>query len=84
MKHLAPTYEIMTPEICRLHRSNLVMGKHSGRHAFKSKLDELGYGDLGENAFEDAFNQFKNLADKKKQIFDEDIVALVEDETGAR
>lgn len=81
LKH-AQTYEIMTPESVGLHRSNLVMGKHSGRHAFKSKLEEMGYGDLGENAFEDAFNRFKDLADKKKQIFDEDIVALVEDETG--
>ncbi|MDY0030247.1 MAG: 2-isopropylmalate synthase [Pseudobdellovibrionaceae bacterium] len=80
LKH-AQTYEIMTPESVGLTRSNLVMGKHSGRHAFKSKLEEMGY-NLGENAFEDAFNRFKDLADKKKNIFDEDIIALVEDSTG--
>ncbi|HPQ50412.1 MAG: 2-isopropylmalate synthase [Alphaproteobacteria bacterium] len=80
LKH-AQTYEIMTPESVGLTRSNLVMGKHSGRHAFKSKLDDMGY-TLGENAFEDAFNRFKDLADKKKNVFDEDIIALVEDETG--
>ena len=59
-------------------RSNLVMGKHSGRHAFKKKLEDLGYG-LGENALNDAFIRFKSLADKKKEIFDEDLVALVDD-----
>lgn len=80
LKH-AQTYEIMTPESVGLTRSNLVMGKHSGRHAFQSKLDEMGYA-LGENAFEDAFNRFKDLADKKKNIFDDDIIALVEDSTG--
>lgn len=78
LKHKG-TYEIMTPESVGLTRSSLVMGKHSGRHAFKSKLEELGF-DLGENAFEDAFNRFKNLADRKKTIYDEDIIALVEDE----
>jgi 2-isopropylmalate synthase len=72
------TYEIMTPESVGLTRSALVMGKHSGRHAFRSKLKDLGY-ELGENALEDAFVRFKDLADKKKQIFDEDIVALVGD-----
>jgi len=55
------------------------MGKHSGRHAFYEKLKELGY-DLGQNALEDAFRRFKDLADKKKQVYDEDIVALVDDE----
>lgn len=80
LKH-AQTYEIMTPESVGLNRSNLVMGKHSGRHAFKTKLEDMGY-TLGENAFEDAFNRFKDLADKKKSIYDEDIIALVEDETG--
>lgn len=78
LKHKG-TYEIMTPESVGLTRSSLVMGKHSGRHAFKSKLDELGY-ELGENAFEDAFNRFKDLADRKKNVYDEDIIALVEDE----
>ncbi|NBB83134.1 MAG: 2-isopropylmalate synthase [Alphaproteobacteria bacterium] len=76
----AQTYEIMTPESIGLNRSNLVMGKHSGRNAFRSKLKELGFGDIGDNAFQDAFNRFKDLADKKKEIFDEDIVALVDDQ----
>jgi 2-isopropylmalate synthase len=75
----AETYEIMRPEDVGLVRSNLVMGKHSGRHAFKKKLEDLGYG-LGDNALNDAFVRFKALADKKKEIFDEDIVALVDDE----
>jgi 2-isopropylmalate synthase len=75
----AQTYEIMRPEDVGLFRSNLVMGKHSGRHAFKKKLEELGYA-LGENALNDAFIRFKALADKKKEIFDEDLVALVDDE----
>jgi 2-isopropylmalate synthase len=77
LKH-AGTYEIMTPESVGLVRSTLVMGKHSGRHAFKSKLKELGF-ELGDNALNDAFRRFKDLADKKKEIFDEDIVALVDD-----
>ncbi|KJS39147.1 MAG: 2-isopropylmalate synthase [Rhodospirillaceae bacterium BRH_c57] len=75
----AATYEIMTPESVGLNRSNLVMGKHSGRHAFRDKLKQLGY-DLGDNAVNDAFKRFKDLADKKKEVFDEDIVALVDDE----
>ncbi|MEN8721807.1 MAG: 2-isopropylmalate synthase [Alphaproteobacteria bacterium] len=73
------TYEIMTPESVGVTQSSLVMGKHSGRHAFKTKVSELGY-ELGQNAVEDAFVRFKALADKKKQIFDEDIVALIDDE----
>lgn len=75
----AETYEIMTPESVGWTESNLVMGKHSGRHAFKSKLDELGYSGLGENAFQDAFARFKDLADHKKEITDDDIIALVDD-----
>ena len=78
LKH-AGTYEIMTPESVGLRQSKLVMGKHSGRHAFKVKLGELGYA-LGDNAVEEAFRRFKDLADKKKDVFDEDIVALVDDE----
>jgi len=78
LKH-AETYEIMTPESVGLHKSTLVMGKHSGRHAFRAKLEELGY-ELGDNALQDAFRRFKDLADKKKEVFDEDIVALVDDE----
>ncbi|MEM8590094.1 MAG: 2-isopropylmalate synthase [Pseudomonadota bacterium] len=79
LKH-AGTYEIMTPESVGLVRSTLVMGKHSGRNAFRSKLVELGFEDIGDNAFQDAFQRFKELADHKKDIFDEDIVALVDDQ----
>ena len=55
------------------------MGKHSGSHAFREKLRDLGYGNLGDNAIRDAFTRFKDLADKKKELFDEDIIALVDD-----
>ncbi len=75
----AQTYEIMTPESVGVRESSLVMGKHSGRHAFKEKLSELGY-DLGDNAFQDAFQRFKDLADRKKHVFDEDIETLVDHE----
>lgn len=75
----AQTYEIMTPESVGLYESSLVLGKHSGRAAFKNKLSELGL-ELGDNAFQDAFNRFKDLADKKKTIFDEDILALLDEE----
>src|SRR5690349_4655567 len=78
LKH-AGTYEIMTPESVGLTKSSLVMGKHSGRHAFKMKLRELGF-ELGDNAINDAFRRFKDLADRKKDVYDEDIVALVDDE----
>ncbi len=71
------TYEIMTPESVGVAKTSLVMGKHSGRNAFRTKLRELGY-ELGENAFEDAFNRFKALADRKKHVYDEDIEALVD------
>jgi 2-isopropylmalate synthase len=74
----AQTYEIMTPESVGLTESKLVMGKHSGRHAFREKLIELGY-DLGDNAVQDAFKRFKDLADVKKDVYDEDIVAIVDD-----
>jgi len=75
----ASTYEIMTPESVGLTESSLVMGKHSGRHAFREKLKDLGY-ELGDNQLQDTFKRFKILADKKKTVFDEDIVALVDDE----
>ncbi len=78
LKH-AQTYEIMTPESVGLTESKLVMAKHSGRAAFKSKLAEIGY-DLGENAFQEAFKRFKDLADRKKEIYEDDLIALVEDE----
>lgn len=73
------TYEIMTPESVGLSESKLVMAKHSGRHAFKTKLAELGF-ELGDNALQEAFERFKLLADKKKEIFEDDLIALVEDE----
>ncbi|GMG84104.1 2-isopropylmalate synthase [Paralimibaculum aggregatum] len=76
LKH-AGTFEIMAPEDVGLTTSNLVMGKHSGRHAFRTKLSELGV-ELGENAMADAFVRFKALADRKKEIFDDDILAIVE------
>ena len=79
LKH-AGTYEIMTPESVGWARSSLVLGKHSGRAAFRDKLKQLGYGDIGDNALNDAFQRFKRLADAKKVVFDEDIVALVDDE----
>jgi 2-isopropylmalate synthase len=78
LKH-TQTYEIMTPESVGVSKTSLVMGKHSGRNAFRTKLKDLGY-DLGENALEDAFNRFKALADRKKIIYDEDIEALVDEE----
>ena len=75
----ASTYEIMTPESVGLDHSNIVMGKHSGRHAFRNKLEELGI-NLGDNAIEEAFAKFKALADKKKDVYDEDIISLVSDQ----
>jgi 2-isopropylmalate synthase len=71
------TYEIMTPESVGVSKTSLVMGKHSGRAAFRSKLDEMGYR-LSDNQFEDAFVRFKELADRKKHVYDEDIEALVD------
>ena len=74
----AETYEIMRPEDVGQGGSNLVMGKHSGRHAFREKLKGLGY-ELGQNALNEAFGRFKDLADKKKTVYDDDIIALVDD-----
>lgn len=73
------TYEIMDPESVGLTKTTLVLGKHSGRHAFKSRLKELGF-DLSPDEIEHAFARFKDLADQKKEIFDEDLEALVSDE----
>src|SRR5690349_22875866 len=78
LKH-TQTYEIMTPESVGVKQTSLVMGKHSGRHAFQHKLEELGY-KIGGNQLDDAFVRFKALADRKKQIYDEDIEALVDEE----
>src|SRR5690606_37351296 len=70
------TYEIMTPASVGVTETTLVMGKHSGSHAFGQKLKELGF-ELGENALAEAFAQFKALADRKKEIYDEDNIALI-------
>ncbi len=73
------TYEIMTPESVGLKENALVLGKHSGRHAFKKRLEELGH-ELEDEMLNKAFERFKNLADLKKDIFDEDLDAIVADE----
>jgi 2-isopropylmalate synthase len=76
LKH-TQTYEIMLPESVGVKQTSLVMGKHSGRHAFVHKLEELGY-QLAANQLEDAFVRFKALADRKKHVYDEDLEALVD------
>lgn len=73
------TYEIMRPESVGIAKTTLVMGKHSGRHAFKARLGDLGY-ELTDDNLNKAFERFKRLADKKKEIFDEDLEAIVQDE----
>lgn len=73
------TYEIMRPETVGWQRSMLVLGKHSGRHAFKVRLQELGY-ELSQEQLEEAFGRFKALADKKKVVTDADLEALVADQ----
>ncbi|MGK7653961.1 2-isopropylmalate synthase [Roseovarius sp. B08] len=72
----AETFEIMRPEDVGLTETNIVMGKHSGRAALRSKLKNLGI-DLAENQLGDVFVRFKELADRKKEVFDEDLIALV-------
>jgi 2-isopropylmalate synthase len=73
------TYEIMEPETIGLASNRLVLGKHSGRHAFRSRLSELGY-DLTSEELDRAFKKFKELADKRKELLDEDIEALIAEE----
>jgi 2-isopropylmalate synthase len=73
------TYEIIRPETIGLHKTKLVLGKHSGRHAFKTRLDELGY-TLTDEELNSAFERFKKLADQKKDIYDEDIETLISEE----
>ncbi len=73
------TYEIMRPEMVGVTQTRLVLGKHSGRHALKARLAELGYA-LSETELDKAFDRFKSLADKKKDIADADLDALVADE----
>jgi 2-isopropylmalate synthase len=75
------TYEIMTPESIGLKQSQMVLGKHSGRHAFEEKLKELGYNNLAKEEVNKAFMLFKDLADKKKHIMDRDIEALITEES---
>ena len=74
------TYEIMTPESIGLNKNNLVLGKHSGKHAFRDRLTTLGY-NLGETELNRAFEKFKALADKKKTVYDRDIEALANEES---
>lgn len=73
------TYEIMNPLMVGIVQNNIVLGKHSGRHAFKERLTELGY-ILADEEIDKAFAKFKNLADKKKEIVDNDIAAIIEED----
>jgi 2-isopropylmalate synthase len=73
------TYEIMDPASVGIPKSSLVLGKHSGRHAFRDRITQLGYR-LSDAQLEPAFVRFKALADKKKEVFDEDIEALIDDQ----
>ncbi|WP_437206149.1 2-isopropylmalate synthase [Planctomicrobium sp. SH664] len=74
------TYEIMRPQDVGIVGTNLVLGKHSGRHAFRDRIQSLGY-ELDEEALQKVFDDFIALADKKKEIYDADIVALIENRT---
>lgn len=76
LKH-AGTYEIMTPQSVGCTKTNLVLGKHSGRNAFKTHLSGLGY-DLNDDDLNSVFARFKDLADRKKDIYDDDLIALVD------
>lgn len=77
------TYEIMTPESVGLPSNRIVLGRHSGRHALKDRIIRLGY-TLNDEQFEEVFHRFSELADKKKEVYDEDIVALIDDSTRKR
>ncbi|MBF0458623.1 MAG: 2-isopropylmalate synthase [Nitrospirae bacterium] len=74
------TYEILNPEDIGISKSKLILGKHSGRHAFKDRLSTLGFQSLTEEEVNKAFERFKTLSDQKKHIFDEDIEALITNE----
>ncbi|MAT44359.1 MAG: 2-isopropylmalate synthase [Anaerolineaceae bacterium] len=78
LKHQS-TYEIMRPEMVGETQSRLVLGKHSGRHAFKKNMESLGY-ELTEDEMEQAFERFKNLADRKKNITETDLEAMISDQ----
>ncbi len=73
------TYEIMTPESVGIKHSTLVLGKHSGRHALKKRFEELGYS-LSAEELDNVYTEFTRLADKKKEILDEDLVAILNNE----
>jgi 2-isopropylmalate synthase len=79
LKHHS-TYEIMRPETVGLNASALVLGKHSGRHAFRTRLESMGYDNLGDEDLNKAFKRFKRIADKKKVVTDADIEAIITDE----
>jgi 2-isopropylmalate synthase len=76
---LRETYEIMDPKAIGLPTNSLVLGKHSGRHAFRERIVSLGY-TLSDEQLESSFVKFKSLADKKKEVFDEDLEALIDDQ----
>ncbi len=76
----AETFEIMRPEDVGLTETNIVMGKHSGRAALRSKLEDLGF-ELGDNQLKDVFVRFKELADRKKEIYEDDLIALMRTST---
>jgi 2-isopropylmalate synthase len=73
------TYEIMTPETIGLSGSRMVLGRHTGRHGFTERCKKLGY-KLNKDEVEQAYNRFLQVADKKKEVFDEDLVAIIDDE----
>ncbi|WP_026771444.1 MULTISPECIES: 2-isopropylmalate synthase [Sediminibacillus] len=74
----ASTYEIITPELVGVQSNNLVLGKHSGRHAFKDKIEQLGY-KLSEDKVSEAFQAFKQLTDRKKEVTDDDLFTILID-----
>ncbi|KAG0354088.1 hypothetical protein BGZ54_001855 [Gamsiella multidivaricata] len=77
------TYEIISPETVGANTINLVLGKHSGRAAFRSRLQDLGFGELTEGEFQTAFNSFKTLADNKKRVTEQDLIALLSDQVSS-
>lgn len=77
------TYEIISPETVGANTVNLVLGKHSGRAAFRSRLQALGFGGLNETEFQAAFNSFKTLADSKKRVTEQDLIALLSDQVSS-
>jgi len=75
------TFEVMRPEDVGLSGTSLPLGKHSGRAALRDKLDKLGY-EMGDNELKDVFVRFKDLADRKKEVFDDDLIALIRQNDG--